>query len=352
MLRMPMRRRSSFLMDRSSASHQQVVPGTYPHLGTALAGWPSGRIRRRVFRGAVVVVAAIVVELISTVTVGATSPIPRSPIRLTHGPVAFELRRPPSCAPDACPLVVLVAGFAVPMVVWDATVPALLAKGFTVLRFDLYGRGLSARPRVEYRPELFAEQMWELVTKLGFRPPFHVIASSMGGVVTAVFAARHPDALDRVVLVSPAGLSHDFPVSATILRAPGVGPWYFTSQFRHVMLDHLRDNVNADVCVYPRMLAAFYRQLEVPGTADAMYSTFRHTLLGDVREDYRWLGRRHRPTLAVWGAADKVVPPGIVPELYRMIPHLEVSVLRGTGHLPQLERPRAFNALVTTFLGR
>jgi pimeloyl-ACP methyl ester carboxylesterase len=271
--------------------------------------------------------------------------------RLTHGDVAYELTSPAGRSAQEGPLVVLVAGFAVPMVVWDATVPALVNAGFTVLRFDLYGRGGTARPRLEYRPELFAEQIWELLRALDLPQRFDIVASSMGGAVAAVFAARHPDALNRVVLVGPAGLSHDFPFEVTILRSPGIGKWYFTSRFREVMLDHLRDNVSADPCVYPHVLAAYYRQLEIPGTADAMYSTFRHTLLGDVREDYRWLGRRHRPTLAIWGADDRIVPrDDVADELRRLVPHLSIRTVRGSGHLPQLERPRAFNTLVTTFL--
>jgi pimeloyl-ACP methyl ester carboxylesterase len=291
----------------------------------------------------------LVVVSLSASVVGAE---PFHSVRLSHGDVAYELRTPPQCPSSGCRLVVLVAGFAVPMVVWDATVPALVSAGFSVLRFDLYGRGRSARPRVDYRPALFAEQIWELVTELKLPQRFDIVASSMGGTVAAVFAARHPDALDRVVLVGPAGLSQDFPFQVTFLRTPVVGKWYFASHFREVMLAHLQDNVSADVHVYPRVVAEFYRQLEVPGSAEAMYSTFRHTLLGDVREDYLWLGRRHRPTLAVWGAADRVVPPEVAEELYRAIPHLRLRTVRGSGHLPQLERPHAFNALLTTFLAR
>jgi pimeloyl-ACP methyl ester carboxylesterase len=284
-------------------------------------------------------------------------------LQLSHGVVQAELTLSSRCASPSCPLVVLVPGFAVPMVVWDANVPALVHAGFSVLRFDLYGRGRSARPRVEYRPELFAEQVWELVTAPELKrqlPPkvklpnrFHMVASSMGGVIAAVFAARHPDTLDRLVLVGPVGLAHDFPVLVTFLRAPGIGRWYFTGRFEAVMLDHLQENVNIDVCAYPTVLSEFRRQLQIPGTADAMFSTFRNTLLADVEDDYRQLGRRHLPTLAIWGTEDRLVPADpAAKQLGRMIPHLEVVKIRGAGHLPQLERPHTFNALVTRFLQR
>lgn len=308
--------------------------------------------RRRILRVAVVLAAALVVS------VSDAGAAPFS-LRLSHGVVQAELTLFSNCEQRPCPLVVLVPGFAVPMVVWDATVPALVAAGFSVLRFDFYGRGRSARPRVDYGPELFAEQVWELVTKpelqlppkVGLPKRFHMVASSMGGAVAATFAARHPDTLDRLVLVGPVGLAHDFPPLVTFLRAPGIGRWYFTSRFESVMLDHLQDNINIDVCAFPTVLAEFHRQLRIPGTADAMFSTFRNTLLADVEDDYRQLGRLHLPTLAIWGTGDRLVPADpALKQLRRMIPHLEERRIRGAGHLPQLERPRAFNALVTTFL--
>ena len=306
----------------------------------------------------VLCIAVVLAATLLWVAVNCAGAAPFS-LRLSHGAVQVDLTLSSTCGASPCPLVVLVPGFAVPMVVWDANVSALVGAGFSVLRFDLYGRGRSARPRVDYRPDLFAEQVWELVTAPELelppkvRPPnrFHMVASSMGGAVAAAFAARHPDTLDRLVLVGPAGLAHPSRSDATFLRAPVIGRWYFMSRFESLMLDHLQENINIDVCAYPAVLAEFRRQLRIPGTADAMFSTFRNTLLADVEDDYRQLGRRHLRTLAVWGTEDRVVPADPSREqLRRMIPHLEVKMIRGAGHLPQLERPHAFNALVTKFL--
>jgi pimeloyl-ACP methyl ester carboxylesterase len=274
---------------------------------------------------------------------------------LKHGTTAYRFAKPGRCPPDGCRLVVLVAGYAVPMVVWDETVPALVAKGFAVLRFDFYGRGRSDRPHVDYDPELFAAQLQELVTRLrpkhDLPPRFHVVASSMGGIAAAVFGSRHPDVLERVVLVSPAGLSETFPSIVTLLKVPGVGRWYFRRRFESIMFEHLQDNFLADYRRYPDVLAEFRRQLVLLGAADAMYSTLRRTLLRESKDDFRNLGGLHRPTRVVWGTADRLVPfKDSRAALESAIPHYELCAVPKAAHLPQVEQPQYFNTLVVHFL--
>lgn len=290
----------------------------------------------------------------ATALEAAPAPFGAGQVRLTYGLVRYELAGPRDCDPHACPLVVLVGGYIVPMVVWDATVPTLVRQGHSVLRFDFYGRGRSARPHVDYKPGLFADQMWELITTLGLVQAHHrfdVVASSMGGPVAALFATRHPDAIDKIVLVSPAGLSKKFPAMTTLLKVPGLGKWYFERQFRPIMLDHLQQNFRANVCAYPTVLAEVRRQLEVPGTSDAMYSTARLALLQDMTEEFRALGDLRRPTQVIWGSDDHLLPLAASREaLDGAIPHRELWKVPAAAHLPQLERPHAFNDLVTEFL--
>ena len=249
------------------------------------------------------------------------------------------------------PVVVLIAGYAVSMVVWDDTFAALVAEGVPVLRFDLYGRGESGRVRAEYTPDLFADQMQGLLRRLGVATPVDVVASSMGGAVLARYANRFPQALRRVVLVSPAGLADAFPYVVTVLKTPGLGPWFFRSSFRTIMLDHLQDNFLRDVREYPAVATAFRRQLDVPGTAEAMYSTFRRTLLRDMTGEFQGFGRLRLPTRVVWGDADRLIPRDTAtPMLSRVIPHGELCIVRQAAHLPQVERATEFNALVSAFL--
>ena len=56
------------------------------------------------------------------------------------------------------------------------------------------------------------------------------------------------------------------------------------------------------------------------------------------------------PTLIVWGAEDSVLSVDDAHEFERHIPQSEKVVMEDTGHVPQLERPQAFNETLLAFL--
>ncbi len=80
-------------------------------------------------------------------------------------------------------------GFSVPCFIWDPTYEFLTASGFRVLRYDLFGRGFSDRPKAPYDIDLFCKQLKELLDKLELEK-VNLIGLSMGGPITAFFKAR------------------------------------------------------------------------------------------------------------------------------------------------------------------
>src|SRR5919109_740116 len=64
--------------------------------------------------------------------------------------------------------VVLVHGFSVPFFIYDPTFEFLTRAGFRVLRYDLFGRGFSDRPKARYNIDLFVRQLGELLDGVGF----------------------------------------------------------------------------------------------------------------------------------------------------------------------------------------
>ena len=64
----------------------------------------------------------------------------------------------------------------------------------------------------------------------------------------------------------------------------------------------------------------------------------------------RFLPRITNPTLIVWGREDRIVPVECADEYRALLPDARVEVLDRCGHLPPIEHPDAFAALVTGFL--
>ncbi len=64
----------------------------------------------------------------------------------------------------------------------------------------------------------------------------------------------------------------------------------------------------------------------------------------------KWLHRIDLPTHIVWGEEDRLIPPCYAAEFQRLISGSKVTMMAGTGHLPNIERPEAFVEAVTGFL--
>jgi pimeloyl-ACP methyl ester carboxylesterase len=70
-----------------------------------------------------------------------------------------------------------------------------------------------------------------------------------------------------------------------------------------------------------------------------------------IRTDFRErLATIEMPTMIVWGLSDRVVPVAAALSYHRRIPHSRLEIFERTGHVPQLERPLRFNALLEEFL--
>lgn len=84
---------------------------------------------------------------------------------------------------------------------------------------------------------------------------------------------------------------------------------------------------------------------QVPSTT---YRAALHALMGfDRRAALADIGV---PTLVIAGEHDRAVPASVMEKMAARIPGAEYVVVRGAGHLANLEQPQAFNAAVLTFL--
>jgi pimeloyl-ACP methyl ester carboxylesterase len=264
---------------------------------------------------------------------------PGSFVGLAHGKVFYEL-----AGPEDGRLVVLVHGFSVPSFVWDPTFEELLAQGFRVLRYDLYGRGYSVRPDVAYNRTLYVEQLRELLASLGIDHGVDLVGLSMGGGIIASFTESYPEKVARLVFVDP----FVGPVDAGVLTVPWLGEYLAVVFISRTLPKRLSDDFYRPEKV-PAWEGRFREQMRYRGFRRALLRSLRQFMAEDFSDVYAAVGRLGKPTLLVWGREDKTIP---FSESERIAGPLgaELFVVEESGHTPHLERPKVFEPKLIEFL--
>jgi pimeloyl-ACP methyl ester carboxylesterase len=95
--------------------------------------------------------------------------------------------------------VVLLHGWPETWYAWHKIMPAL-AKNYTVIAPDLRGLGDSSKPLTGYDGKTLAEDIHQLVTKLGFKTIF-LVGHDWGTQVAYSYAAEHPTEVKRLAVM-------------------------------------------------------------------------------------------------------------------------------------------------------
>jgi pimeloyl-ACP methyl ester carboxylesterase len=264
-------------------------------------------------------------------------------VQLRDGVTHYDLT-----GPDTGRTIVLLSGATVPFYIWDPTREALTADGFRVLRYDYFGRGFSDRPKLRYDLATFDRQLTDLLDTLGVRGPVDVAGISMGGVVAANFADRHPDRVRSLTLVAPGfGVMADTPFPLCI---PGVGEFVMTVA-APAMAKGQRDDF-----LHPERHSDWVERYEV----QMQYEGFRRGMLETVRGDvfkrratsFTALAQSRTPMLILWGTADRTVPFSRSDTARAAFPRAEFHAIDGAAHLPQIEQATLVDSVLLSFLRR
>ena len=262
---------------------------------------------------------------------------------LPAGTCYYELGGPPTADTDE-PLLVLVHGFSVPSFIWDPTFAAAVAGQRPVLRLDLFGRGHSSNPDVVYDVDLFADQVIDLLDHLRVHQPVDLVGLSMGGAVATRAASKRPDRVRKLVLVDSSGFSPDYgdnydpsPVTARQVAA-----------FQREVMTGWAAGQRADFYQperFPQWTDRCRPLLRHKGFSRALLSTLRS--LRSLEKDHAALQAAAFPVHLVWGRQDLACPFEVAePLIHARLPRATTHLIDACGHLPQMEQPEIFEALL------
>lgn len=248
--------------------------------------------------------------------------------------------------------VVLIHGFSVPYFIFDPTFEFLTQNGFRTLRYDLFGRGFSDRPRVRYNIDLFVRQLLDLLDALRFTLPVNLIGLSMGGPIAAAFTARHPERVKSLTLIDPAG-AQAITLSPLLrmMKLPGLAEAVFGLAGSESLLKSAAKDF-FDPELVGMFLEKYKVQMQYKGFKRAILSTLRNHMLGSFLEAYQAVGKMDKPVLLVWGRNDTTVPLAHSDLLRQAMPQAEFHVIEECGHIPHYEKPGAFNPILLRFLSK
>ncbi|MEW6286533.1 MAG: alpha/beta hydrolase [Chloroflexota bacterium] len=266
-------------------------------------------------------------------------------VTLTDGITHYELSNP-----EGRQTVVLVHGFSVPYFIFDPTFDFLTQHGFCTLRYDLFGRGFSDRPRLRYNMDLFVRQLHDLLDALRFNRPVSLIGLSMGGPIAATFTARHPERVKSLTLIDPAG-ARAISLSPMLkaMKLPGLAEAVFGLVGSESLLKSAAKDF-FDPELVGMFLDKYKVQMQYKGFKRAILSTIRNNMLGSFIESYKAVGNMDKPVLLVWGRNDTTVPFVHSNDLRAAMPQAEFHVIEDCGHIPHYEKPGEFNPILLEFL--
>jgi pimeloyl-ACP methyl ester carboxylesterase len=225
-----------------------------------------------------------------------------------------------------------------------------------VIAMDLPGFGHSPMPHERITISGYARLLDGLLDELGIDAAT-IVGNSMGGFVSAELAIAFPQRVERLVLVSPAGLStYRHPRGTRALPALHRGEriaaaytaWMASKSDIVAKRAFLRNATLGLVVRHPGRLPAALAAEQLRGAGKP---GFIQALEANLDYDFRdRLPEIACPTLIVWGDSDRVITVRDAAVYAELIPGSRKVIYEDTGHMAQIERPDAFNSLLKEFL--
>jgi pimeloyl-ACP methyl ester carboxylesterase len=253
------------------------------------------------------------------------------------------------------PVLLLIHGMGGTFENWQAVIEPL-ARQHTVVAPDLPGHGGSAPGAGDYSIGALAAGLRDLLFALGHERAT-LVGHSLGGGIAMQLSYQFPEITERLVLVSSGGLG---PEVSRVLRAaalPGADLFIAATAALGSTVGGALAHGLSVVGFRPKTdvaeIARGYASLADRDRRAAFLATLRGVI--DTHGQRIQAGDRHyldegMPTLIIWGERDPIIPVHHGQSAHEAIAGSQLEIFDGVGHLPQLEAPGRFIAVLERFI--
>ncbi len=244
--------------------------------------------------------------------------------------------------------VILLHGFFYNSCMWEKNIDALAEK-FRVFAIDLWGFGYSTREPLDYGYPLYERQLCAFMDALGIDKA-SMVGQSMGGGICLSLAANQMERIEKLILVSPAGLPNPYPLIARLPTLPGVGEFFLSMPgnlsrriaLRNFFFDgnHISDS-DFEKVTLPH---------KIKGSNEIMLKILRARFFDTIKGEIESLKDTDIPILLIWGREDRGIPLEKGIEMNSIIKGARLEIFDHAGHCPHDEQSGRFNQLALDFL--
>jgi pimeloyl-ACP methyl ester carboxylesterase len=239
--------------------------------------------------------------------------------------------------PRDAPAILLLHGSNADLHTWEPWARDL-AKDHRVIRFDQIGHGLTGpAPDRAYAPAAFVATVERVADRLAL-DRFIIGGSSMGGGVAWRYAAQHGDRVRGLILTAASGAPmpdhRSLPLGFRIAQTPVLRDAMLHLTPRFVIERTLQHSFADPARVTDAMVDRYWALLRHPRNRQATLDRF--TTPRPPVDEAR-LRTIAVPTLILWGAEDRVLPPSGATWFGTRIAGARTIVYPRVGHLPHEE---------------
>lgn len=230
-----------------------------------------------------------------------------------------------------------------------------LAQHHAVHALDLPGFGRSQPLDHPTLPSL-ARHLLATLDELGITEPIHLAGNSLGGAIAMQVAVEAPDRVATLVLANSAGFGKQVTIGLRLLGVPLLGRLLLRERSARQVRMNMKNRFHDPAFATEERVALETEFARREGAVESFTAvartmgTWRGVRPGWRRRLLQSLSKLRIPTLIVWGAHDRILPPAQIIAAARALPHARTHLFPETGHMPQIERTEEFTALVREFV--
>lgn len=228
---------------------------------------------------------------------------------------------------------------------WRGVIPPL-GETYRVIAPDMVGFGYTRTDQpAAFDVECWVDLVVQLLDRLGL-PKVHVVGNSFGGAIALHLARRHPQRVDKLVLMGAVSLP--FPLTPGLDKVWGYTPSLQGMRELMGLFAHDQSLINDDL-IASRFEVS--RQRGMDKVYESLFPAPRQRWVDALGQDENLLRRVRNRTLIVHGRDDQVIPVDVSLRLLRVLPNADLLVFGNCGHWTQIEKRDEFVRAVRAFLG-